>query len=83
MFASGERVFDVRLEGGVAGLTNFDVFREAGGNRIAVVKEIYALVDDGALAIELVPVAGLPPMIAAIEVVSDGAPPARPKFKYR
>ena len=80
--ASGERVFDVLLEGGVVGLTNFDVFSEARGNRIAVVKDVYVLVDDGALDIDLVPVAGLPPMIAAIEVLDGGAPPASPKLRH-
>lgn len=79
--ASGARVFDVVLEGGVVGLTDFDVFREARGNRIAVVRDVYVLVDDGVLDIDLVPVAGLPPMIAAIEVLEGGAPPASPKFR--
>jgi cysteine-rich repeat protein len=81
--ASGERVFDVALEGGLVGLTDFDVFSEAGGNRIAVVRDVYVLVDDGVLDIDLVPVLGLPPMIAAIEVIEGGAPPASPKLRNR
>jgi cysteine-rich repeat protein len=82
--ASGERVFDVRLEGGVVGLTDFDVFKAAAGSGNSVVKDLYVLVGDGALDIDLVPVAGLPPMIAAIEVLDgSGAPPAAPKFRHR
>ena len=81
--ASGQRVFDVLLEGGVVGLKKLDVFSEAKGNRIALVKDVYVLVDDGALDIDLVPVAGLPPMIAAIEVLEGGAPPASPKLRHR
>jgi cysteine-rich repeat protein len=81
--ASGQRVFDVILEGGAVGLEDFDVFNEAGGNRSAVVRDVYVLVGDGVLDIELVPVAGLPPMIAAIEVIEGGAPPASPKLSRR
>ena len=79
----GQRVFDVILEGGAIGLQDFDVFNEAGGNRSAVVRDVYVLVGDGVLDIELVPVAGLPPMIAAIEVIEGGAPPASPKLSRR
>jgi cysteine-rich repeat protein len=81
--ASGKRVFDVLLEGGVVGLTDFDVFSEGAGSGIAVVRDLYVLVGDGELDIDLVPVAGLPPMIAAIEVLDGGAPPASPKFRHR
>jgi len=81
--ASGQRVFDVLLEGGVVGLMDFDVFSAAGGNRSAVVRDLYVLVDDGVLDIDLVPVAGLPPMIAAIEVIEGGAPPASPRIRRR
>jgi hypothetical protein len=81
--ASGQRVFDVLVEGGVVGLRNFDVFSQAKGNRIAVVKDVYVLVDGGVLDIDLVPVEGLPPIIAAIEVLDGGTPPASPKFRHR
>ncbi len=82
VFAAGQRVFDVVLEDDMARITDLDVLAEAGGNRIAVVKDLYVLVDDGELDIDLVAVQGLPPAIAAIEIVEGGTPPTAPDFVH-
>jgi hypothetical protein len=47
-----------------------------------VVKDLYVLVDDGELDIDLVAVKGLAPAIAAIAITEGGAPPAAPDFVH-
>jgi hypothetical protein len=80
---TGDRVFDVLLEGGVARIANLDVYRESGGDRRALVRDLYVLVDDGVLNIDFVSSKGSPPMISAIEVLEGGTPPVSPKVKRR
>jgi hypothetical protein len=80
--APGQRVFDVGLEGGAVALRNFDVYAAAGGTRIPVFEDLSVLVGDGSLTIDFVPVAGLPPMVAAVEVAEDTTDLAAPKLKF-
>jgi cysteine-rich repeat protein len=79
--AKGQRVFDVLLENGVVTIKNLDIFAQAGSSQYALVKDLYVLVDDGELDIDLVPGRGLPPMISAIEVLEGGTPPPAPNVK--
>lgn len=55
--AAGQRVFDVRLQGRVV-LKDFDVAKEAGGPRRAVVKSFELIEAAGAMTLEFVPRAG-------------------------
>jgi cysteine-rich repeat protein len=78
----GQRVFDVLLEGGIVGLHHLDVYKEAAGQRWAVVKDLYVLVSDGVLDIDFVPQKGQPPMVAAIEVLEGSTPVVAPTLKH-
>jgi hypothetical protein len=64
--ARGQRVFDVAVE--EAKLTNIDVYSEANGRNIALVKTVNVTVKDGQLDIKFTPRAQLP-MINALEVI--------------
>lgn len=61
----GARVFDIAIEGTVLA-KSFDIYRE-GGEYTAVIKELPAYVDDGALSIELRAIKTFP-KISGIEV---------------
>jgi outer membrane protein assembly factor BamB len=66
----GGRVFNVSLQGkGV--LRNFDIAQDAGGAGKAVVKVFKDVEVTRDLDVSLVPVRGRPPLISAIEVVSE------------
>ena len=77
--AAGQRVFDVKLQGRVV-LKDFDVVREAGGVRRALVKT-FAHVEAGAeMTLELVPrggaaTAGTAPILSGWEVVDQAFTP--------
>jgi chitodextrinase len=64
--APGIRVFDVLAEGSVV-LDDFDIFAEAGGRNIAVVKAIPVIVSDSELTLDFTVVVQNP-QICAIEV---------------
>ncbi|AFZ30668.1 glycoside hydrolase family 5 [Gloeocapsa sp. PCC 7428] len=64
--AKGQRVFDVAVE--EAKLANVDVYSEANGRNIALVKTINVTVKDGQLDIKFTPRVQLP-MINALEVI--------------
>ena len=72
---AGDRVFSVALEGGVV-LSNFDVFAEAGGQRIALDRSFLIEVTDGILDISFLAQRGDAPIINAILVTElpEGAP---------
>lgn len=63
----GQRIMNISLEGQPA-LSNFDVYQEAGGNNIAVVKKVLTTVSDGFLNIDFTPIAQST-MINAIEII--------------
>jgi hypothetical protein len=75
---SGQRVFGVTLNG-VQALSNFDVFKAAGGRNIAIAKSFTATADaSGKIAISFAATAN-DAAIAAIEVgTSTGGPTAAP-----
>ncbi len=62
----GLRVFDVRVEGAVA-LNDLDIFAEAGGRDVAIVKTLPVTVSDGTLTIDFAVVVQNP-LISAIEI---------------
>jgi chitodextrinase len=68
--AVGKRIFDVYLENQLA-LDNLDIFAQAGGYR-ALIKTLQTTVTDGQLNINLVHGSVDDPIIAAIEILSDG-----------
>lgn len=68
LFSVGQRVFDVRVEGGLA-IDNLDIFAQAGA-RAALVKTVMATVTDGQLNIQLVHQTE-DPELNAIEIVSQ------------
>jgi hypothetical protein len=72
---SGQRVFDVRIEGTTV-LSSFDPFAAAGGKNKAVDRTFVATVNDGQLTIEFITRAG-GPKVNAIAVQSTG-PAATP-----
>jgi cysteine-rich repeat protein len=78
--ARNQRIFDVVLEDGVARIEDVDVFRITGGSNRALMQQLYVLVDDGSLSIEIQPVVGQP-MISAIEVLEGGTPPRSPTVR--
>jgi PKD repeat protein len=63
----GARVFDVRVEGQLE-LHDLDVFRETGGSRTALVKEIPVQIGDGSLTVDFTHVSQ-DPMVSAIELL--------------
>ena len=63
---SGERVFDVKLQGATA-LAGLDVVKAAGGLERALTREFRHVKVTGNLVVELAPVKG-EPILAAIEV---------------
>ncbi len=65
----GERVFDVAVQGRPA-LTGFDIAREAGGARRAIVREIRNVPVSDHLRIKLTPVRGKKPLLGGVEVIS-------------
>ena len=74
LFAVGQRVFDVQIEGQLA-IDNLDVFAEAGANR-ALIRTLTATVADGQINIAFIH--GVEdPFVNAIEVMT-GAPPQPP-----
>ncbi|MCX6899804.1 MAG: PQQ-binding-like beta-propeller repeat protein [Verrucomicrobia bacterium] len=71
----GERVFDIALQGQPA-LKNFDVVKEAGGQRKAIVKEFKGVAVSDNLTIELLPKLRQPkpeqaPILQTVEVVRE------------
>jgi hypothetical protein len=66
----GERVFDVLLQGKVV-LKDFDVAKEAGAARKAVVKRLHDIEVSGQLDVSLVAVRGRPPIINGLELASE------------
>ncbi len=72
--APGQRVFDVKLQNKVV-LKDFDIVREAGAARRALVKQFDGIVAARALVVELVPHAKTPaaatsPVLSGIEILS-------------
>ncbi len=66
---AGQRRFDVRIEG-VAVLSGYDIFADAGGQYLAVDKVFNVAVGDGELTIDFIQISGYDnPMINAIQVV--------------
>lgn len=74
--AAGDRVFDVKLQGETV-LTGFDIVKEAGGPRRALVREFKGVEAGAELVLELVP-SVIPmtpenaPPICALEVYDEG-----------
>ena len=73
--AAGQRVFDVKLQGRVV-LKDFDVAKEAGGPRRALVKTFEHVEAGGAMTLEFVPKANAPtattaPILSGWEVMED------------
>ena len=73
--AAGQRVFDVKLQGRVV-LKDFDVARETGGPRRALVKTFERIEAAGAMTLEFVPKANAPtastaPILSGWEVVEE------------
>ncbi len=67
-FATGQRVFEVQLEGNTV-LNGFDVYQEAGGENRALVETFYNIpVNDGSLNMDFTGITDRP-MLAAIEIV--------------
>jgi hypothetical protein len=71
----GERVFDVKIQGGVV-LRDFDVVKESGQPRVAVVKELAGIRATDTMRIELVPKApgarlATAPILSALELVAQ------------
>ncbi|MCX7886441.1 MAG: PQQ-binding-like beta-propeller repeat protein [Verrucomicrobiae bacterium] len=65
----GERIFDIALQGRVM-QRNFDIVREAGAARKAIVKEFTDIEVSGDLVLEFTPkTASLPPLLQAMEIV--------------
>ncbi|MCX5658113.1 MAG: PQQ-binding-like beta-propeller repeat protein [Planctomycetota bacterium] len=77
----GQRVFDVKLQEQVA-LKAFDIVKEAGGPRTALVKEIKGVAAGDTLTVEFIPAAAEvtaanAPTLCALELVEEGfTPPA-------
>jgi len=72
--SAGERVFDVALQGRPV-LSEFDVSREAGGQRRAIVKEFRGIRVTQELNVTLMPAASAPnsvPVLSGIEIVAEG-----------
>ena len=74
--AAGQRVFDVKLQGRVV-LKDFDVAKEAGGPRRALVKTFEHIEAAGAMTLEFVPKAGVAtassaPVLSGWEVLDEG-----------
>ena len=67
----GQRVFAVQLQGKTV-LDPFDVAKEAGGTRHAVVKEFKSIEIVKDLIIGLKPIAGAGPVLCGIEVIAEG-----------
>jgi hypothetical protein len=72
--AKGKRVFHVALNGARV-LSNFDIFAEAGGMRIAIEKSFPATPAGGAITIQFSSGMAGNPLVSAIEVVSASAAP--------
>ena len=67
---SGERQFDVRVRGKSI-LRRLDISREAGGANVALIREVRGILPkQGAITVELAPVAGRPPSLCALEVIA-------------
>jgi hypothetical protein len=76
--AAGQRVFSVTAEGGSpAGWSNIDVFAQAGGRNIALVKAATVVVSDGVLNLNFTASANNA-MINGIEVISSNGDTAAP-----
>jgi outer membrane protein assembly factor BamB len=70
---TGERVFDVSLQGRVV-LKNFDIVRDAGGPRHALVKEFTGIEATGQLTLRLTPSAQAAvrtPILSGIEIIAE------------
>jgi len=68
----GERLFDVKIQGELV-FSDFDVVREAGGPRRAVVKSVEGVLVSDELKVELAPSADSridEPVICGIEVIA-------------
>lgn len=68
----GDRVFSVSLQGKEA-LRDFDIAREAGGPRRAIVREFKGVEVERSLQVDLVPATEKPPVICGIELIADSA----------
>ncbi|MDA0838665.1 MAG: PQQ-binding-like beta-propeller repeat protein [Planctomycetota bacterium] len=71
----GHRVFDVEMQG-MTVLKDFDIVREAGGHRIALVKEFKNIEAGEELALGFIsalkgPIAGREPIMSALEVLEE------------
>lgn len=71
---AGERVFSVSLQGKQT-LRDFDIAREAGGPRRAIVREFKGVEVERSLQVDLVPATEKPPVICGIELIADSAAP--------
>ena len=69
---TGERVFDVALQGKVM-LKDFDIVRDAGGPRHSLVKEFTGIEATGQLAVRLTPAAAAvrSPILCGIEIIAE------------
>lgn len=80
--APGRRVFNVRLQDAVV-LKDFDIVKEAGGPRRALVKEFPHVQADDALTVELIaaeraPASDSAPILSGLELVDESAPAPAP-----
>ena len=72
---AGQRVFDVTLQGQTV-LKDFDIVKEAGGARMAVVKEFQHIPATDSLVVEFKPRAATPdaataPILSGLELVDE------------
>jgi hypothetical protein len=65
----GERVFDVEIQGKKA-IQNLDIFKESGGSRRLLLKELRGVMSDGTLSISFVPRIGRT-RISGVEIVAE------------
>jgi beta-mannosidase len=76
--AAAKRLFNVDIKGSRV-LTNFDIFKEAGGKCKTVVKQFNSVIpdQDGDLSISFIRGSADEPKISAIEVFDSSLPPAQ------
>jgi hypothetical protein len=67
---AGQRVFSVKIQGKEA-LTDFDVFRAAGGCDRGVVRRFPGVRVRDALVVELIPSTERPPLVCGLEIVGE------------
>ena len=67
---AGKRVFNVDVQGKKV-LEAFDIVKEAGGSRRAVVREFTVTPKEGRIVIEFEPMMALPPLISGVELLAS------------